>query len=511
MKKKISLLTLLISICALQMNSQPIGLDQSFATNGVYYFTEGSTGEYFVDVAVQSDGKPVAVGYTNYDPDEASNYRIVVMRFNINGTPDPAFGSNGKVYIDTPQSTDDPKKIAIQADGKIVIGGNSHIPVSTFTYPGATVYRLNVNGSFDNSFGTNGRAYLEGEITTLYNLVIQPNGRIVISGYGFIDTRFSYFFARFTTNGQKDPTFGNGTGFVKHRSSTSNTEEDDGAGRGLALQPDGKILSCGYNEKSYFIAVRLNGNGSLDPNFSTGGFKRVDFGRDIFANSVAVQNDGKIVFAGDFDFNSQLYKAFIIRVLDNGNDDISFNNGSNYRYYGNSFGTANDMEIQSDGKFVMGDFVKLIRVNANSNEDTTFDGDGYYSMPLSSANMISLKLSGNKIYVVGNQYTNGDYNGFIARISNNFTTTPALEAPTPLSAALFPNPASDILQVKLPEAMDARIDAYDLSGQLLYSTQRPGSANAQVSVADWPNGMYYMSITLVETGLQRSFPFVVQH
>ncbi len=513
MNKKITFLTMLISICALQMNSQPIGLDPSFATNGVYYFTDGSTGEYFVDVAVQSDGKPVAVGYTNYDPDETNNYRIVVMRFNINGTPDPTFGVNGKVYIDTPQSTDDPNAIAIQADGKIVIAGSSQVPSSSppTTYIGGTLYRLNSNGTVDNAFGTNGRAYIMGEVSGFENLVIQPNGRIVASGQGFVNGFFSYMVARFTTSGQKDLTFGNGAGFVEFRSSTSSTEEDNGAGYGIALQPDGKILTCGYDEKENGTLARLNINGTLDYTFSFNGFKYWDFSRDLFLYTVAVQNDGKIVIAGTYDFSSTQNKAVLIRLFPNGNDDTSFSNGISFNFYGNPSSVSYDMEIQSDGKYVFGGLDDLIRANTNSTLDNTFDGDGFFTHPLASAYFYNLKLNGNKIYIVGYQNTNGDNNGFIARITNNFTTTPTLEAPTLLSAVVYPNPAPDILQVKLPEATDVRLNAFNLSGQLVYAVQLSGVAEAQIPVADWPNGMYYMSIMEEGSGQQRSFPFVVQH
>ena len=138
--------------------------DRTFTEFDVYNGLSGSVNS----TAIKSDGKIVIVGNFNIFNGVTVN-RIV--RLNSDGTRDTDFTTNTGTGFNG-----DPQSIAIQSDGKIVIGG-------TFaTFNGTTVnriVRLNSDGTRDTDFTTNTGI---GFNNTVRPVVIQSNGKIIVGG-----------------------------------------------------------------------------------------------------------------------------------------------------------------------------------------------------------------------------------------------------------------------------------------------------------------------------------------
>lgn len=102
----------------------------------------GSMKSFATDVALQTDGKIVMSGYTweNVTGD------VFVIRLNTDGSLDNTFGTDGVALVSN--STDVTESIAVQSDGKILIGG--------YTDDSFTVARFNTDGTLDTDFGNNG-------------------------------------------------------------------------------------------------------------------------------------------------------------------------------------------------------------------------------------------------------------------------------------------------------------------------------------------------------------------
>src|ERR1039457_5642024 len=98
--------------------------------------------------------------------------------------------------------------------------------------------------------------------------------------------------------GTLDNTFGSG-GIV-----TTNAGGDNYSfAQSVAIQSDGKIVAAGYDDNGSgqdFALTRYNTDGSLDNTFGSGGIVTTNAGGDnsSYAQSVAIQSDGKIVAAG---------------------------------------------------------------------------------------------------------------------------------------------------------------------------------------------------------------------
>jgi len=208
-------------------------------------FTIGTGFDYFIDaIAIQSDGKIVAGGYfTSYDGTSQNS----ITRLNSDGTRDTSFttGTGFDLFIDA---------IAIQSDGKIVVGGYFTSYNGT---PQNNITRLNSDGTRDTSFtiGTGFDFFIRG-------IAIQSDGKIVAGGYfTSYDGTPQNSITRLNSDGTRDTSFTTGTGF-------------DNFIRVIAIQSDGKIVAGGYftsyDGTPQNKITRLNSDGTRDTGFTIG-------------------------------------------------------------------------------------------------------------------------------------------------------------------------------------------------------------------------------------------------
>lgn len=151
-------------------------LDPTFGDDGLVSTDFGSTFEGAFAVALQKDGKAVAVGHSTGTYGAAV---FAVARYNVDATLDTGFGVGGRGT--TNFSTDNfdvwsniANSVAIQADGKIVVAGESEDECPRFA-----LARYNSDGSLDNTFGTDGKVTTDfGGSESASGVVVQPDGRV---------------------------------------------------------------------------------------------------------------------------------------------------------------------------------------------------------------------------------------------------------------------------------------------------------------------------------------------
>jgi uncharacterized delta-60 repeat protein len=385
-------------------------------------------------VAIQSDGKILIGGdFGNYN----GTPRVRLARLNTDGTLDNTFtvgtGANGPV-----------RSIAIQTDGKILIGG------SFSAYNGNSAFniaRINTNGSFDNTFNA-------GTNAVVFSVAIQTDGKILIGGnFGICNGVSNVRIARLNTDGSLDGSFSSGSGFNNNV-------------RSIAIQSDGKILVGGdfidYNGTTKNRIARLNNNGSLDTPFATnvdapvysiliqsdgkiiigGDFGNVNStgrirlarlntdgtldagfmvsaGANLIIRCMALQSDGKIIIGGNFTTYAGVTHNRIARVETNGSLDIYFD------LLGGADGIVSAIAIQSDGKIILGgNFTKynsqtynrIIRLNTDGTIDNAFNpGTG------ANAYIRTIAIQSDGKIVVGGDFTNfnGNTVGRLVRLNSD--------------------------------------------------------------------------------------------
>ncbi|MGH7180109.1 MAG: delta-60 repeat domain-containing protein, partial [Tepidisphaeraceae bacterium] len=151
-------------------------LDKSFSSDGKTTIDIG--GGVIMDasdVAVQSDGKTVIVGEARASA-TSQTFKFVVARLNLDGTPDTTFGTsgNGIVQADVGDGSDDSANcVAIQGDGKIVVGGFSEVGGLFGETVKFGVARFNTNGTLDKNFSGDGKRTIDFGFGFARDILIQ--------------------------------------------------------------------------------------------------------------------------------------------------------------------------------------------------------------------------------------------------------------------------------------------------------------------------------------------------
>ncbi len=361
--------------------AQAVSLDSTFGDNGISTFAMNGRA---MASAIQADGKVVIGGYRAI----SNNPVFAVLRYNVNGSLDSTFGADGVVTTSFGAGSAVLNGIAIQADGKIVAAGSA---TSNARY--MAIARYNTDGSLDSTFNATGKVVTDiaGSDDVANGIVIQTNGKIVVGGYSHDATKRNFALLRYNTNGSLDSTF-NADGIAI----TSIGTADDNA-KAIALQTDGKIVLAGYcrvGTKVHFALARYSSNGSLDNTFDTDGMLTTAIGTsNNYLSAMALQGDGKIVVAGmTDDAGSFGYSFALARYNSDGSLDNSFNaNGKVVTKLSATLSQAYAIAIQPDGKILAAGYkdtnslnvvMVLVRYNTDGSLDMSFNDNGQVVPPL---------------------------------------------------------------------------------------------------------------------------------
>ena len=333
-------------------------------------------------MAVQADGKIVVGGQFSLLGGGGAGLipRNRIGRFNVDGSLDLSF--NPGVFGATVLA------LAVQADGKILVAG-------TFTMVAGAVRnniaRLNPDGLLDTGFnpGSSGSVY-EGEIDAL---AVQPDGKILAGGEflflgGGVGTTSRNRIGRLNADGSLDATFNPGA---------------NSAVVSLVVQPDGKIVVGGVfttlGGATRNRIGRLNANGTLDT-FNPG----TTLGA---VTAVALQADGKILVGGDFTGlgggTGTTPRNKIGRLNADGSVDAFFNPGA-------TGSVVYTIGVQADGKILVGGSFTALgtggttprgnigRLNPDGSPDLTFD-------PGANATVEGILVQPDGLVLVGGPFT----------------------------------------------------------------------------------------------------------
>jgi uncharacterized delta-60 repeat protein len=409
MKKTIVLIFTLLVGVALLSSSVPVdaaggNLDPSF---------DPGTGadDVVYSITLQPDGKIIIGGsFSHYNGISRNN----IARLNPDGSLDAAFNPGTGPENNNPGTNHFVRAIALQPDGKIIIGGNF------ISYNGTSrnsIARLNSDGSLDPTFdpGT-------GPLGSVRTITLQPDNKIIVGGdFRAFNGANHTDIVRLNSNGSLDTTFtGTGADDFLHC-----TFCPPAGVYTIALQPDGKIVIGGgfisYNGIARSHIARINPDGSLDTTFDPG----TGTGNATYVSATALQPDGRIVIVGGFSTYSDVQRNNIARLNSNGSLDTSFDPGTGADKV--VYATA----LEPDGKLIIGGlFTKyngtaanlIARINSNGSLDTTFDpGTGPSIVPVNQYNqpfvsVMTLQPDG-RVIIGGNfNFYNGTSRNDIARL-----------------------------------------------------------------------------------------------
>ncbi len=286
-------------------------LDTGFGNNGTTTtdFASGEDRPYAM--AVQDDGKIVVVGYAN----NGSDNDFAIARYNADGSLDTSFDGDGKVVTALGSGNDRARAVAVQGDGKIVVSGGIGGDFA--------LARYNIDGSLDTGFGTNGTTTTtmsSGDDTALA-VAFQSDGKIVAAGAAVIGDDYDFALARYNADGSLDTTFGTVSGSTRTGWVTTPMSDHRDIAYGLLLQSGGRIVVAGWAGNTAggaarpldFALARYTEDGSLDADFGDGGKVTTPIGPgDDRAYGAVLQTDGKVVAAG-FAHSGKTYEFALAR------------------------------------------------------------------------------------------------------------------------------------------------------------------------------------------------------
>jgi uncharacterized delta-60 repeat protein len=347
------------------------------------------------DMAIQGDDKIVLAG-------ERDGYGFALARLNSYGTLDTSFDGDGKLTTAMSNgSVRGARGVALQSDGKIVAAGISG--------DGLTLLRYTSNGTFDPSFGGDGKVTMTNNGIGAHGFALQPDGRLVAAGGTYL--------VRYWPDGLSDS---GGKQVVAFGTPVVAEVAYD-----MAVQPDGKIVTAGYRAESsdQFALARLLPDGTLDPTFDGDGRLTFGFGGDERAFAVAIGSNGAIVAAGYVTSPSSGDNYMIARFLPNGTlscfNVTDFHDGDDQAYA---------VALQPDQKILVAGRVRdassggyeigVVRYNANCTADSSFGTAGKTQVGFGTgfdiANAILVQPDG-KIVIAG--ATNTDL--LLVRLTSN--------------------------------------------------------------------------------------------
>jgi len=307
----------------------PLTLDPNFRPS----FTT-TTGVELTAVALQPDGKLVVAG--RFDLFHRHPYNGLV-RLDDQGLVDTGFAFwpcvEGTVYA-----------VAIQPDGRIVLGGD-FVRVAARARSGLA--RLNVDGSLDEAFAPQ----LSGQRSSAVRVArVLPDGRIFVGGnFQAVGAHQRGGVARLQANGDLDETFDPGAG----------VEDGFGVVQDLAPLPEGGVVVAGLFTK--FAGhqrpglVKLEAEGAVNTAFAPA----LDWSEGLVSVSrVRRQENGRLLIAGRFDRVEGETRAGLARLRETGAADEGFDAGAAWGSLGHT--SVHDLALQPDGQIVIaGDFEQI--------------------------------------------------------------------------------------------------------------------------------------------------------
>jgi uncharacterized delta-60 repeat protein len=296
-------------------------LDPTFGRGGMVI---GGTPRYDPDIAIEATGKILIAG--------SEGASFVLARYDPGGSLDTTFGTAGVVTTGVPDGLPYGGALALLSDGGIVLAGESSHPDFSNV---VNVLRYDADGVLDTTFGAEGLATVD--LTegwdSAESVAIQPDGKIVVAGdAGFCcEYTGSFGLARFDVDGTLDSSFSSDGVVITNFTGTNGGPPEDKA-FDVAIQSDGKIVAAGvagagWDSVSTFALARYDTDGTRDGTFGVHGkvttkFRTMGPSPDVYvgaiAHAIAIQPNGKIVAVGthDWERNGSLVGTFaLVRYL----------------------------------------------------------------------------------------------------------------------------------------------------------------------------------------------------
>ncbi len=322
-------------------------LDQTFNTDGIIS-SSGTDPVEGCDITTDGSNNILIAGKTG---DGAGFVDLAIWRYLENGNTDSSF-SMVNYEGDVTNDSDVANGIVIDDSGKIVVAGYTR-PVSD---DDILIQRYNDDGSENTSFDDDGTVTIDhGENDWGSAVTLDEENNIVVTGYIYSGAVRNLGVWRYKNDGTADSTFGTSGAVILGSAELGNTSN---YGQDVIIDANGKILVTGYaydGSNYYMILLRLNDDGSLDTSFGINGYLEYSYGYMFnYGYGLCLDNAGNILVTGRVDVDaSHTGRIAIWRYLPDGTSDPTFGTDGAFVCDDGTSATGAGIATDSDGKIVV--------------------------------------------------------------------------------------------------------------------------------------------------------------
>lgn len=463
----------------------------------------------------QSDGKILGAGLFAYTSARGGHAAPAMARFHPDGSPDSTFGFRGVAYTDQGDGYSYFHSLKVLSDQRIFAAGRYN------NGQGFLAARYLPDGAPDSTFGEDGFVNYRADCFDCATLseaaVVDNQGKYLMVGeaaFGFGNIYRDGAIMRLNFDGTRDSSFGS-NGVVQVMRSPQNEVLHD-----VQVLPDDDILVCG--SRSYFdntgpkeevFVMKFRPSGGLRTSFGDTAIAAFDLGgiEDHFYH-LLLQDDGKILVSYQYqtDLEDSSRRIGIMRLEEDGDLDTDFGqqgrfeldlpNTENYQVDGLEWGQDGNLLLAGSLKNPQGGFTFLARIDSMGRLIESFGDNGIYLIEqpaLTNLNGSPLVLGDGRVLLPGSI---NNYDGFALTCHDLEATAFNIQAKDPASMLLFPNPASDVLNIRLESPLEyvADLSLLDMQGRELYhETLSADTHQAELAVDQLISGIYLLKL---ETG-----------
>lgn len=269
-------------------------IDMTFGSNGFVATAVSPDTDGAMQVVLDNSGRIVVAGYAEI----GGHDQPILVRYTSDGDIDPSFGSGGTVTTPIGVNGSQWHSLAVQPDGRVVAAGFTN----GTSDDSVAVARYNEDGSIDTTFGMSGTGIVNIGIALQDDegrrIVVQDDGAILVTGHSWNGSNWEFLLLRLNRDGEIDTSFGDGDGIV-----ATQIPGLDARAFNLALQQDGRIVVSGHlgTGLSYdFALLRYNADGSLDTTFDTRSAIYIESGEPVALDPNASVFDTEASMSGSY-------------------------------------------------------------------------------------------------------------------------------------------------------------------------------------------------------------------
>ena len=422
-------------------------LDTTFGANGkVITNIAGASVDFAYDAVQLNDNKILVAGYTTLNGQD-----MLLLKYDQNGQLDTTFGTDGISIIEDETRLSQVRKVGLQSNGKIILAGRSG---SQTAY--ATIARADASGALDTTFGTNGfTRKISGTESDIQALMVLPDDKIVVVGYVLNNTS-NIQVIKLNADGSFDMTFGtNGVKVI--------TIGSFGQRAFCGTMNGDKILIGGVisNPNESSLLLQLNADGTFDTSFGTDGYSVAQFGpnpQNRYDRFSAIQIfENKIYAVGSRAIDAFNYKGNLAKFTINGILDTTFSDdGKLIVNTSSEKNFINDIQILQEGYILLAGVASnsssnflMIKLNTDGTFKTNFGTNGIVTTSMNSASNTVQKVIVNdtNLIAVGASNSNVSSNIALAKYNNSNLLSVINNLNTNERFKVYPNPFETVLHI----------------------------------------------------------------